>query len=131
MLRTLTKVAPVVGDAGKALENIVDAWKHYKVTAEVEQTKRESIRATRDANIKMIEENAAILKSYLEGMFKERAGIIAGMFERLDKGLADGNTQVASDAMAAIVAVTKQSPLAGARELLVDLRNPEVTSIEI
>jgi hypothetical protein len=131
MLHTLTKVAPVVGDAGKALDNIVDAWKQYKVTAEVEQTKRESIRATRDVNIKMIEENAAVLKAYLEGMFKERAGIIDGMFKRLDQGLADGNSQVASDAMAAIVAVTKQSPLAGARELLLDLRNPEVTSIEI
>lgn len=131
MIRTLTKAAPVVGDATKALNNIVDAWKQYKITAEVEQTKRESIRATRDVNIKAIEENAAILKTYLEGMFKERAGIIDGMFERLDRGLAEGNPQVASDAMAAIVAVTRQSPLAGVRELLGDLRNPEVTSIEI
>lgn len=79
----------------------------------------------------MIEENTSILKAYLEGMFKERAGIINGMFERLDKGLAEGNAQVASDAMAAIVAVTNQSPLAGARELLVDLCNPAVTSIQI
>lgn len=131
MLSTLSKAAPVAGDAGRALENIVDAWKQYKITSEVEQTKRESIRATRDVNIKMIDENAAILKAYLAGMFKERAGIIDSMFERLDQGLAAGNSQVASDAMAAIVAVTKQSPLAGARELLVDLRNPDVTSIEI
>jgi hypothetical protein len=79
----------------------------------------------------MIDENAAILKAYLASMFKERAGIIEGMFVRLDQGLAAGNAQAASDAMAAIVAVTKQSPLAGARELLLDLRNPEVTSIEI
>ncbi|UVW30694.1 hypothetical protein [Massilia sp. H6] len=131
MLRTLTKAAPVVGDASKALDKIVDAWSQYKFTAEVEQTKRESIRATRDINIKMIEENAAILKTYLDGAFKERAGVINGMFERLDKGLAEGNAELASNAMAAIVAVTKESPLAGARELLVDLRNPQVTSIEI
>lgn len=131
MLNVLAKAAPVAGDAGKALDNIVDAWKQYKIVAEVEQTKRASIQATRDVNIKMIEENAAILKQYLEGMFKERAGIIAGMFERLDQGLADGNAQLASEAMSTIVAITSQSPLAGARELLVDLRNPQVTSIEI
>lgn len=131
MLNVLAKAAPVAGDAGKAFDNIVDAWKQYKITAEVEQTKRQSIRATRDINIKMIEENAAILKQYLDGMFKERAGVIDGMFARLDQGLAEGNAQLASDAMNAIVAVTSQSPLAGARELLVDLRNPKVTSIEI
>lgn len=131
MLSTFAKAAPVVGDAGKALGNIVDAWKQYKMTAEVEHTKRESIRATRDTSIKMIEENAEILKTYLEGMFKERAGIIDGMFAQLDKGLADSNAQLASDAMAAIVAVTKQSPLAGVRELLADLRSPDVACIEI
>ena len=42
MLHILSKAAPVAGDAGRALENIVDAWKQYKITAEVKQTKRES-----------------------------------------------------------------------------------------
>ncbi len=131
MIKNAMKVAPRAGDAGKALGNIVDAWKQYKITAEVEQTKREAIRATRDTNIKMIEENASILKSYLEGMFKERGLVIDGMFDRLDRGLAEGNTQLAADAMAAIVAVSRESPLAGARDILVSMSDPAVKSIEI
>lgn len=130
-MKKLLQLAPVVGDASKALNNMLDAWKDYKVTVEVEQTKRAAIYATRDTNIKMIEENSAILKAYLEGMFKERAGIIDEMFERLDRGLADGNPQFASDALAAIVAVTRQSPLAGVRELLHSMNNPDIQSIEI
>lgn len=51
----------------------------------------------------MIDENAAILKAYMASMFKERAEIIEGMFARLGQGLAAGNAQAASDAMAAIV----------------------------
>lgn len=128
---SVMKIAPVVGDAGKALDNIVGAWKQYKITAQVEETKRASIKAARDTNIRMIEENSAILKEYLEGMFKERRLVIDGMFERLDKGLAEGNAQLASDAMAAIVAVTRESPLAGARELLASMNDPSVQSIEI
>lgn len=131
MIKNVMKVAPGLGEASAALGNIVDAWKQYKITAEVEQTKRAAIQANRDTSVKMIEENSAILKTYLEGMFRERAGIIGGMFDRLDRAVADGNPQLASDAIAAIVAVSRESPLAGARELLGSMRDPSVKSIEI
>jgi hypothetical protein len=131
MKNNLLKIVPGIGDASRALENLTGAWKEYKVTSEVEQTKRESIRAIRDSNVKAIEENSAILKIYLEGVFKERAGVIEGMFRQLDKGLAEGNSQFASEALAAIVAVTKQSPLAGARDILNGINNPDVKCIEI
>ncbi len=117
--------------ATKAFDNLVGAWKEYAITAEIEQTKRENIKTFRDTSIKAIEESSAILKAYLERVFKERASVIQGMFEHLDKSLASGNTQSASEAIAAIVSVTKESPLAGAVELIASINDPNVKSIEI
>lgn len=131
MIKTIMKVAPTAVDAVKAFDNLVDAWKTCKITAEVEQTKRESIKANRDVNIKMIEEHASVLKAYLEHSFKERSVTIQGMFDRLDLGLANGNSELASNAIDAIIAITKQSPLAGAREMLANIKNPAVAMIEI
>lgn len=59
-----------------AFDNLVNAWKDCKNTAEVEKTKRENIKSWRDTNIKAIEENSAILKLYLERSFQERAATI-------------------------------------------------------
>ena len=114
-----------------ACDNLVNAWKDCKNTAEVEKTKRENIRSWRDTNIKAIEENSAILKLYLERSFQERAATIQGTFERLDQALADGNTEAVGLMMNAIVAIVKESPLAQARQVIADMNNPNVTMIEI
>ena len=114
-----------------AFDNLVNAWKDCKNTAEVEKTKRENIRSWRDTNIKAIEENSAILKLYLERSFQERAATIQGTFERLDQALADGNTEAVGLMMNAIVAIVKESPLAQARQVIADMNNPNVTMIEI
>lgn len=96
----------------KAFDNLVNAWKDCTIVSEQEKTKRAGIKAFRDVNVKAIEENSALLKLYLEYSFKERAFTIQGMFERLDQSLANGDTQMASSAIAAIVSITKESPLA-------------------
>lgn len=114
-----------------AFDNLVNAWKDCKNIAEVEKTKRENIKSWRDTNIKAIEENSAILKIYLERSFQERATTIQGTFERLDQAIADGNTEAVGLMMNAIVAIVKESPLAQARQVIADMNNPNVTTIEI
>jgi hypothetical protein len=114
-----------------AFDNLVNAWRDYKNTTEIEKTKREYIISWRDANIKVIEENSAILKLYLERSFQERAATIQGTFERLDQALAHENTEVVGLMMNAIVAIVKESPLAQARQLIADMNNPNVNMIEI
>lgn len=114
-----------------AFNNLVNAWKDCKNTAEIERTKRENIKSWRDTNIKAIEENSAILKIYLERSFQERAETIQSTFERLDKALADGNTAAVGLMLNAIVAIVKESPLAQARQVIADMNNPNVSMIEI
>lgn len=122
---------PDPSSAAKAFDNLISAWKECSVISEQEKTKRENIRAFRDVNIKAIEENSALLKLYLKHSFEERAFVIQKMFDRLDQSLASGDTQMAASAIAAIVDVTKQSPLVGVRELIVSIHDPNVKSIEI
>ena len=122
---------PGVTDALKSLDILVGAWKECTVTSQVEKTKRERIRADREVNLKAIEENAAILKQYLRDTFKERAHVIDGMFAHLDRSLAVGNNELAAEAIAAIVSVSKSSPLEGARELIKSMKDSKVTLIEI
>jgi len=117
--------------AEEAFKLLVGAWKEYNITAAQEKTKRASINAQRDITIKTIEENSAILKLYLEKVFAERSHVIKGMFDCLDKGLISGNADMISLTIAAIVDVTKQSPLPAARELIANYHDPNVTEIEI
>ena len=98
MLKNLSKKLPGIVKripipttaAIDAFDNLVNAWKDCKNTAETEKTKRENIKSWRDTNIKAIEEKSAILKLYLERSFLERAETIQYTFERLDQALADG-----------------------------------------
>ena len=114
-----------------AFNNLVNAWKDCSIVTEQEKTKRENIRAYREVNVRAIEENSAILKLYLKNTFAERAFVIQEMFDRLDKGIESGNTEIISLTIAAIVDVAKQSPLAAARELIANYRDPNVAMIEI
>jgi hypothetical protein len=109
----------------------VGAYKECKIISEQEQTKRENIRAYRDINVKAIEENSVILKDYLEKTFAERAYAIQEMFDRLDKGIESGDTQLMALTIGAIVDITKQSPLEAAKQLIANYHDPNVTMIEI
>ena len=129
--KTPLSISNPIDTANLALNNLVDAWKECSIVAEQEQTKRDNIRAYREINIKAIEENSAILKLHLEKTFAERALVIQEMFDRLDKGLESGNSEITSSAIAAIVDVTKQSPFAEMHELITNYHDPKVTKIEI
>lgn len=123
---------PIPTDAAnQAFNLLVGAWKECSIISEQEQTKRENIRAYRDVNVKAIEENSAILKDYLEKTFAERAYTIQEMFDRLDKGIESGDTQLMALTIGAIVDITKQSPLEAAKQLIANYHDPNVTMIEI
>ncbi|MGZ8313804.1 MAG: hypothetical protein ACXW3B_01440 [Telluria sp.] len=130
-MKNVAKNADAISNVVKSFDNLVDAWKVCSTTASVEKTNRARINKDRDVQVKAIEENSAILKLYLTRIFEERAHVIDGMFDQLDKGLSCGNMDLASQAINAIISVTKSSPLEGARELIADLRNPNVAQIEI
>ena len=115
----------------EALDRIIGAWKDYKITAEIEETKRENIRAWRDINVTAIEKNTEILKTYLDGIFAERRGTIDQLFCKLDQGIKNGDSELMSGALGAIVSITKESPLKGAQELISSIYNPDVKQIEI
>ncbi|QKJ67315.1 hypothetical protein HQN60_11740 [Deefgea piscis] len=129
---SVAKAIPIPSTAAMdAFNNLVDAWKDCNNTAEIEKTKRENIKSWRDTNIKAIEENSAILKLYLEKSFQERASTIQGTFERLDQALVEGNSEVVGLMMNSIVAIVKESPLAQARQVIADMNNPNVSTIDI
>ena len=114
-----------------AFNNLVGAWKECKQITEIEKTKREKVKAWRDVNVKIIEENSEILKKYLELSFKERALTIKETFERLDSALANGNTEVVGLMMNSIVSIVNDSPLAKAEQVIASMNNPSINMIEI
>lgn len=131
MAKKVPLPVPDPKDALKAFENLVSAWKDYKTTAELEQTKRESIRAWRDVQVKAIEKNTEILKLYLDHSFAERRMTIDQLFQRLDAGIGSSNPELISMALQSIITITRESPLAGAAQLLSSMNNPEVKQLEI
>ena len=125
------RASPQADPAMMAFNNLVGAWKECKQTAEIEKIKREKVKAWRDVNVKIIEENSEILKKYLELSFKERALTIKETFERLDSALANGNTEVVGLMMNSIVSIVNESPLAKAEHVIASMNNPSINMIEI
>lgn len=110
---------------------LLDAHSDYKKTVQLETTKREAIVAWRDTRIKDLENRRAVLESYLTYSFSERRDTIEAFFQRLDRGIDEGNDHLISEALNGIVAIAKQSPLADVDKLLGDMADDSVKSIEI
>lgn len=120
-----------INAAGDSLKTLVDAWSNYQNTAQIEKTRRAGITAWRDTKVLELNNQKEILELYLKETFKERAKNIEGFFAALDKGIESGNDELIEKSIGAILEVSKQSPLAQAKELLVAMRDPDVKSIEI
>lgn len=110
---------------------LLDAHYTYKKTVQVETTKREAIAAWRDVRLKDLENRRAVLENYLTHSFAERHNLIQGFFERLDRGIDEGNDHLISEALSGIVAIAKQSPLADVEKLIGDINDDSVKCIEI
>lgn len=132
-IQAILKKAPdiPVQAAQSSFEMLVSSWTEYKKIAEVEGTKRAAISAFKEVKLGQIGSQRAVLEQYLAKIFEERATTIHNFFEVLDKGIETGDSSLISNAIGAIVDITKQSPLAGARELIGAFYDPEVKTIEI
>ena len=132
-IQAIIKKAPdiPVQAAQSSFEMLVSSWMEYKKVAEVEDTKREAISAFKEVKLGQISAQRAVLEGYLTKTFEERATTIHNFFEVLDKGIETGDSSLISNAIGAIVDITKQSPRAGARELIGAFYDPDVKTIEI
>lgn len=117
-------------DAKSAFQGLVDSYSEYKKTKQREMTNREAIRADRDIALAKIKSQKEILELYLKETFKERRDMLNQMFKALDKGLETGDMNVISNSLGAIIMVAKESPLAQARQMLVDVKDPNVKSLD-
>ena len=120
-----------INSASLAFSNIVTAYKEYKVTHEIEETKRENIRAYRDTTVEKYRTQRDFLEKYLTETFKERSTVIKGLFDALDSGLESGNDNVIKMAMSGIVSVIQKSPLQDINDFMKKLESDSDEIIEI
>lgn len=129
-LKTIKQKNPI-NLASLAFSNIVTAYKEYKVTHEIEETKRENIRAYRDITVEKYRKQRDFLEKYLTETFKERSTVIKGFFDALDSGLESGNDNVIKMAMSGIVSVIQKSPLQDINDFMKKLESDSDEIIEI
>lgn len=114
----------------QAFKMLADAHHEYRMTVQVETTKREVINAWRDVHVGKIEQQTDFLKTYLAETFKERRHSIDEMFERLDRGIEAGNMDLVNMAMESITTIVKSSPLKEAEKIIQALNDPNIEKIE-
>ena len=117
-------------DAKSAFQGLMDSYSDYQKTKQREMTNREAIRADRDITLARIKSQKEVLELYLKETFKERRDVLNQMFKALDKGLETGDIDVINSSLGGIIAVVKESPLAQARQMLVDVKDPNVKSLD-
>ena len=128
----IPKIKPSpTGLVEKSFGMLIESWKDYKKTCEIEATKREYIQAQKEVSIERIRAQRSIMQQYLSSVFEERKLVIEGMFDQLDKGLETGNDKLISVAMNTIIATVQTSPLQGAKELFQAIDDNNVECIEI
>lgn len=117
-------------DAEKAYTGLIDSWKQYQEIKQREMTRREAIRADRDIALANIKAQKDILELYLNRTFDERKHNFERLFKTLDIAIKNDNLELMNGALSSIVEIAKTSPLAQARQLLADVKDPNVKSID-
>lgn len=117
--------------AKSSFDMLVNAWAECKKISELEQTKRTEINAWKETNLAKINAQKTILEQYLTLAFKERAETIRALFERLDKGIENNNTDLINATLGGIIEMAKISPLKEAAQLVIAVNDPNTKSIEI
>ena len=127
----LGKAKPTPQQAFEGLKIFADVVRENHRVTEEEETKRQNIAAMKEFEIEKIQAQKEVLKDYFEKTFAERKGNFDRMFEALDKGIENNNSELIQLSLASIVEIAKDSPLKQIESLRNDLHNPDVKAIEI
>lgn len=84
---------------------------------EVQETKREEIRANRDARIKQLEVQRDIIMNYLDHSFDERKYLFEEQFKIVDHALTTGNSEELALSLQNINDLAKSSPFKALADL--------------
>ena len=129
----LLKKLPVGGlnAAQQSMETLYSAYFNYKNAALVEGTKREAIAAWRDVKLSELTNQRELLEQFMKEIFKERAIVIEGFFDKLDEAIESGNDNLLEKSIMGILTIAKHSPLLQAKDLMDAMRNPDVKIIDL
>jgi hypothetical protein len=122
---------PSPAQAIEGFKILINAYKENHKVTEEEKTKRKNIAAMKEYEIEKIHAQKEVLKDYFEKTFAERRINFDKMFDSLDKGIENNNTQAIQASMSMIVALSQESPLKDVQSLVSNFNNPDVESITI
>lgn len=94
----------------ESVKTLTEAAKEYGIIVEQEKTKREQIKAYKEATIEKIQAQRALLSQYLKESFQERSTILQKQFELIDQALASNDLPLLDRSLGAIVAIVHHSP---------------------
>lgn len=110
---SLSSPAEVLSTIKAFTEAATDAVKF----CEVQETKREEIRANRDARIKQLEVQRDIIMNYLDHSFDERKYLFEEQFKIVDHALTTGNSEELALSLQNINDLAKSSPFKALADL--------------
>lgn len=107
-----------LADPALAFTSLVQAWQNYRQIIEVEQTRREEIRARAEVEVTRLREQVGLVREYLRMSFAERRENFERSFSILEAGLANKDDRQIEVALTMIVTLVKESPVKQAVEAM-------------
>jgi len=129
MKKLIPKPSPL--QALEGFEELMNAYKENHKVTEEEITKRKHIDAMKAYEIEKIHAQKEVLKDYLKYVFSERRINFDKMFNALDQGIKNNDTQAIQASMSMIITLSQESPLKNIQSIVSDFNNPDVESITI
>ncbi len=114
-----------------SLSDLVNAWKDYQTTREIETTKRTQIAADRDVRLAAIHAQAEVVHRLIDKTFDERSSNFDQFFNLLEKGFAANDDRQINAALTMLVEQVKVSPMAQAMQMMKQINDPNVEYIDI
>lgn len=99
------------------LNNLYDRYARLEEVREANQTERERIQKDKETALAQIEATKAVLMTYLNRSFDERASIFKKDFEAIDAAIANNNMEALALMLQSVNTLAAQSPF----KALVDL----------
>jgi hypothetical protein len=114
-----------------SLTDLINAWKDYQTTREIETTKRTQIVADRDVRLSAIQAQADVLHGLIHQTFTERAHNFDQFFALLKHGFSRDSDQQINAALTMIVAQIKENPMTQALQMMQQINDPNVKRVDI